>query len=64
MSGADFTRTCEGCEYIVTEEWSKGRDVFRCFHEGQNRGYMVGVERFLPYIPAWCPKLKEGAYGG
>lgn len=31
MSGADFTRTCEGCEYIVTEEWSKGRTRFGAF---------------------------------
>lgn len=23
MVGADFTRTCEGCEHVVAEPWSK-----------------------------------------
>lgn len=23
MTGADFTRTCEGCEHVVTEPWAK-----------------------------------------
>lgn len=24
---------------------------------GQTCGYIVGIERFLPYVPAWCPKM-------
>ena len=57
MSGADFSRTCEGCEHVKTEEWTKNKICFRCFAPGRCYGYTVGIERFLPYIPAWCPKL-------
>lgn len=58
---ADYTRTCEGCQHIRTEEWSAGRSCFRCFAPGRCQGYMVGVDRYLPYIPAWCPeRAKEG----
>ncbi len=60
MSGgicADFSRTCEGCEHVVTEERLKQKAVFRCFAPGRCKGYQIGRERFLPYIPAWCPKL-------
>lgn len=55
----DYSRTCEGCEYIRTEEWTPNKSAFRCFAPGRTCGYVVGVERFLPYIPAWCPKNKE-----
>ena len=56
---ADFSRTCEGCEHIATEPWAKGQTGYRCFAEGPHRGYLVGVERFLPYVPAWCPKMER-----
>lgn len=28
MSGADFTRTCSGCEQLTTEPWVKIKFVF------------------------------------
>ena len=55
----DYTRTCEGCPDIRREEWAKGRVCFRCFAPGVWQGYVVGVERYLPYVPAWCPRMKE-----
>lgn len=62
---ADFSRTCEGCEHIIKEERLKLKTCYRCGAPGRYMGYMVGVERFLPYIPAWCPKLiKEGSVNG
>ncbi len=60
MSGgvcADFSRTCEGCEELISEPWAKGKTGYRCGATGPRRGYTVGIERFFPYIPAWCPKL-------
>lgn len=59
MSGADFSRTCEGCEHVVTEPWAKGQTGYRCFADGPRRGYTVGIERFFPYVPAWCPKMER-----
>ena len=59
MSGADYYRTCAGCEHVKTEDWTNGKNCFRCFTPGKCRGYIVGVERFLPYVPAWCPKMKK-----
>ena len=55
MVGADFTSTCEGCEHVVAESWIKDTLAYRCFAPGVFRGYIVGTERFDPYIPAWCP---------
>lgn len=59
MVGADFTRTCEGCEHVVAEPWSKDTLSYRCFAPGRCKGRVVGVKRFDPYIPAWCPKLSK-----
>ena len=62
MSGemrADYTRTCEGCPHIKVESWTKDKPCFRCFAPGRCQGYVVGVERYLPYVPAWCPMMKE-----
>lgn len=62
MSGgvyADFSRTCEGCAEIISEPWAKGKMGYRCGATGPRRGYTVGIERFFPYIPAWCPKNKK-----
>ena len=56
---ADFSRTCEGCEHVVTEPWAKDILSYRCFAPGRCKGRVVGVKRFDPYIPAWCPKLKK-----
>lgn len=32
---------------------------YRCFAPGRCKGRVVGVKRFDPYIPAWCPKLSK-----
>lgn len=56
---ADFSHTCEGCEHVVTEPWAKDILSYRCFAPGRCKGRVVGVKRFDPYIPAWCPKLKK-----
>ena len=56
---ADFTRTCEGCELIKTEAWVRGKVDFRCRAPGAYYGYVVGIGRLPPYIPAWCPQNKE-----
>lgn len=49
--------TCAGCGSVVTEDWVNGQKCFRCYEPGQTCGYIVGIERFLPYVPAWCPKM-------
>ena len=56
---ADFSHTCEGCEHVVTEPWAKDIISYRCFAPGRCKGRVVGVKRFDPYIPAWCPKLER-----
>lgn len=62
---ADFSRTCEGCEYIRTEPWpvkgsySKQTVAFRCFAPGPQQGYHMGTTHFFPYVPAWCPKMER-----
>lgn len=56
---ADYARTCEECRHVVTEPWPRGKTGFRCNATGPCRGYLVGIDRFLPYIPAWCPRMKE-----
>jgi hypothetical protein len=61
---ADLSRTCEGCGEVVTEEWAPGKVWQRCGADGPRRGYTVGNGRFLPYIPAWCPRMEtEGRRG-
>lgn len=64
-AGADWTRTCEGCAYIVMEPGPKGALWARCFAPGRCKGYVVGNKHFLPYVPAWCPLMqgKEGDDG-
>lgn len=57
MTRADYTRTCAGCGSVVTEDWVNGQKCFRCYAPGQTCGYIVGIERFLPYVPACCPKM-------
>lgn len=49
---ADYSRTCEGCRFLVTEPWLKDVPSFRCGADGRCKGYIVGIERLLPYIPA------------
>ena len=56
---ADYSRTCEGCRFLITEPWLKDVQSFRCGADGRCKGYIVGIERLLPYIPAWCHELKE-----
>lgn len=43
----------------VPEPWTKDIISYRCFAPGRCKGRVVGVKRFDPYIPAWCPKLKK-----
>ena len=59
MVTPDYTRTCEGCEHVVSEAWVKDKLSYRCFAPGRCKGFIVGIERFNPYIPAWCPKLSN-----
>lgn len=59
MTGCDWSRTCEGCQSVVTEVWAHGETAYRCSAPGEKQGYMVGREHFLPYVPAWCPKLNN-----
>lgn len=55
---ADFSRTCEGCAYVVEEDAGKGRLWNRCSAPGPCKGYTVSQNgRFLPYVPAWCPLI-------
>lgn len=61
---ADFSHTCEGCEHVVTEPWAKDIISYRCFAPGRCKGRVVGVKRFDPYIPAWCPKLERSRENG
>ena len=61
---ADFSHTCEGCEHVVTEPWAKDIISYRCFTPGRCKGRVVGVKRFDPYIPAWCPKLERSRENG
>ena len=57
---ADFSRTCDGCAFLKSEDWARGKTAFRCFAPGPNKGYHMGTERVFPWIPAWCPvKLRE-----
>ena len=35
--------------------------AYRCFAPGPHRGYHIGTERLLPYIPAWCPERKKSS---
>lgn len=59
---ADLSRTCEGCEHLRAGPWpvkgncTKDTVAFRCFAPGPYRGYHMGTDRLLPYVPAWCPK--------
>ena len=67
--GADFSRTCEGCEHIRTEPWpvkgsySEKTIAFRCFAPGKRKGYHMGTTYLFPYIPASCPKMQRKERG-
>lgn len=63
MSAADWSRTCEGCAHIKVEPAAKDGTWYRCFAPGPRCGYVVSdyAGRFLPYVPAWCPMMREGA---
>lgn len=37
---ADYSRTCEGCRFLVTEPWLKDVPSFRCGADGRCKGYM------------------------
>lgn len=68
----DFSRTCEGCEFLRTELWpvkgsySEMTIAFRCFAPGMRQGYHMGTTYLFCYVPAWCPKAaaKEGRVNG
>lgn len=65
MRSADWSRTCERCRYVKAETWPvKGSyhekaTAYRCFAPGDHIGYHIGTDRFLPYIPAWCPIMRR-----
>lgn len=59
----DFSWTCRGCPHVVEEDWTKGKAGYRCFAPGPCQGYVVGIGRFKPYIPAWCPEMKKEREG-
>ena len=69
-TGADWSRTCEGCRHVGTEPWpmreSRKKTViaYRCLAPGTNRGHVIGIGRFAPYIPAWCPENEKSAHDG
>lgn len=62
---ADFSKTCEGFEYIRMEPWpvsgsyNETTVAFRCFAPGKRRGFHMGTARLFPYVPAWCPKMER-----
>lgn len=66
-AGADWSRTCEGCRYAVTVPWpvkgsySEVTEAFRCNAPGPHKGYHIGTDHFLPYVPAWCPEMERGS---
>lgn len=63
---ADFTRTCAGCRHLQMElpeparcraASRKGaRPEYYCEAPGPRRGYLMGIGRVVPYVPAWCPE--------
>ena len=57
---ADFSRTCAGCDQIVTEPWAKGKTGYRCGATGPRRGYTVGIERFFPVYPGVVSETHTG----
>lgn len=60
MSGADFTRTCEGCPYVQQDGEARGKPWFRCMAEGPCKGYHIGTGRLREYVPAFCPEMNAG----
>lgn len=46
-------------EKTLTAEQCSKLSLYRCFAPGRCKGRVVGVKRFDPYIPAWCPKLSK-----
>lgn len=40
---ADYSHTCEGCRFLVTEPWLKDVPSFRCGADGRCKGYIVGM---------------------
>ena len=62
--GADFSRTCEGCNCITVETVEGLPPMYRCGGPGLRKGYTVSTAgRFLPYVPAWCPLMGTGKEG-
>lgn len=58
MSAAIMGRTCAGCEHVAEEPFNK-TVCYRCFAPGEWRGRVVGIARLDPFIPAWCPRIRE-----
>ena len=61
VRGADFSRTCEGCRSVKRDRKAKLGTMFRCCAEGPHKGRSVGIGRYEPYVPAWCPERAKGA---
>ena len=68
--GADWSRTCEGCDSATAVPWpvrgsyNETVTAYRCLAPGPHQGYHIGTGRLLPYIPAWCPDRKKTAPDG
>lgn len=64
MKKPDYTRTCEGCADVIKSEGAGGVTLLACGAEGRWKGATVcnlkglGAGMYLPYVPAWCPKMK------
>lgn len=58
--GADFSRDCRKCVYCKKEaNWTLKKAAYRCMCPNHKRsGWIIGIGRPLPYVPAWCPKKR------
>lgn len=61
---ADYSRTCEGCRFLVTEPWLKDVPSFRCGADGRckkmqgvYRRYRAAFAVYSGLVPADGPEL-------
>lgn len=56
---ADTSERFYKAPLIVTTSGGKDSSVCVALAEKAGIDFVVGVKRFDPYIPAWCPKLSK-----
>lgn len=56
---AEFGKSCAGCTAAIAEPWPGGKLGYRCGAAGPCKGFVVGIGRYRPYIPAWCPRKNK-----